>query len=111
MDCKRLTRSFLIVFAGLWLWSGAMAAQPTGGGAANYKLVPNLEAMKDSSPTPEFALPLLLEGAAVSPTTLWQRVHRWWKPAAVDGLEKKVSLNDFRGRLVKIGRASCRETV
>ena len=79
-----------------------MAAQAVGSGAVNYKLVPNLEAMKDSSPTPEFALPLLSEGAAVSPTTLWQRVHRWWKPAAVDGLEKKVSLNDFRDKLVML---------
>jgi hypothetical protein len=52
---------------GFWLWSAqVLAAQEI-----NYKLVPNLQQMKDSSPTPDFTLP---------------------DPAA-----KKVSLKDFRG--------------
>jgi len=44
------------------------------GPAVNYKLVPNLEPMKDTSPTPDFSLP--------------------------DPSGKKVSLRDFRGKLV-----------
>jgi peroxiredoxin len=46
------------------------AAQST----INYKVIPNLEPMKESGPTPEFSLPSL------------------------DG--KKISLKDFRGKLV-----------
>ncbi|OGQ83506.1 MAG: hypothetical protein A3F90_03175 [Deltaproteobacteria bacterium RIFCSPLOWO2_12_FULL_60_19] len=102
MNGNILTRSFLLVFAGLWLWGGAIAPQPGASGAVNYKLVPNLEAMKDSSPTPEFALPLLSEGRAAPKSSLWQRVRRWWKPASVDGAEKKVALTDFRGKLVML---------
>ena len=79
-----------------------MAAQAVGSGAVNYKLVPNLEAMKDFSPTPEFALPLLAEGGAAPRSSLWQRVRRWWEPAAIDGAGKKVSLTDFRGKLVML---------
>ena len=46
---------FLLLFA-LWLWSGMGLAQPTRS-QINYKLVPNLEPMKDQSPTPDFSLP------------------------------------------------------
>ena len=102
MKRKILIGSLLLVLAGLWFWSGALAAQPARSGAVNYKLVPNLEAMKDSSPTPEFALPLLSEGGAASKSSLWQRVRRWWRPTAVDGGGKKVSFNDFRGKLVML---------
>ncbi len=58
------------------------------GEAINYKLVPNLEEMKDRSPAPEFTLPNLAG--------------------------KKVALNDFRGKLVLLNfwatwGAPCRE--
>ena len=39
----------------LWLWSGMCLGQPTRS-QINYKLVPNLEPMKDQSPTPDFTL-------------------------------------------------------
>jgi len=56
----------------LWRWSGhGSAAQ-----AINYKLVPNLQQMNDSSPTPDFTLP--------------------------DAAGKKLSLKDFRGKLVML---------
>ena len=58
----------------LWLWSGMGLAQPSRSQGVNYKLVPSLEPMKDSSPTPDFTLP---------------------NPAG-----KKLSLKDFRGKLV-----------
>jgi peroxiredoxin len=67
---------------GRWLWlllitSAILLTDSTYGWAQskiNYKVVPNLEAMKDQAPTPDFTLP---------------------NP---DG--KKVSLKDFRGNLV-----------
>lgn len=49
-------------------------AQSPRAQAINYKLVPNLQPMTDGGPTPEFTLPT---------------------PAG-----KKISLNDFRGKLV-----------
>ncbi len=64
---------FFFLFLSLWLWSGMGLAQPTRS-QINYKLVPNLESMKDQSPTPDFTLP---------------------SPAG-----KKLSLKDFRGKLV-----------
>ncbi len=56
------------------LWSGTGSAQPAGNQGINYKLVPNLEPMKDKSPTPDFTLP---------------------NPSG-----KKTSLKDFRGKVV-----------
>ena len=68
-DFKR--RFFLLLFA-FWSWSvQVLAAQEI-----NYKLVPNLQQMKDSAPTPDFTLP--------------------------DPGGKKVSLKDFRGKLVML---------
>ena len=65
-------RCFYFLLFGLWLWSGyGSAAQ-----AINYKLVPNLQQMNDSSPTPDFTLP--------------------------DAAGKKLSLKDFRGKLVML---------
>jgi thiol-disulfide isomerase/thioredoxin len=63
--------SFLLFFA-FWFWS----VQVLGAQEINYKLVPNLQQMKDSAPTPDFTLP--------------------------DLAEKKVSLKDFRGKLVML---------
>ena len=63
----------LLLITSAILWPGpssAWAAQSK----INYKVIPNLEAMKDQAPTPEFTLP---------------------NP---DG--KKISLKDFRGKLV-----------
>ncbi len=53
---------------------GQGRALAAGGQGINYKLVPNLEPMKDKSPTPDFALP--------------------------DVAGKKISLKDFRGKIV-----------
>jgi peroxiredoxin len=61
----------------LLITSAILSTSPCSGWAQtkiNYKVIPNLEAMKDQAPTPEFTLP---------------------NP---DG--KKVSLKDFRGKLV-----------
>ena len=57
----------------LWLWSGMGVAQPTRS-QINYKLVPNLEPMKDQSPTPDFTLS--------------------------DPAGKQLSLKGFRGKIV-----------
>ncbi|MGH7774913.1 MAG: peroxiredoxin family protein [Candidatus Binatia bacterium] len=72
----------------VWLLSAQGLAQPTRSQRINYKLVPNLEPMKDSSPTPDFTL------------------------ANPSG--KKLSLKDFRGKLVFLNFwaswcAPCRE--
>ncbi len=56
------------------IWSGAGWVQATGNQSVNYKLVPNLEPMKDNSLTPDFAL--------------------------VNPAGKKISLKDFRGKVV-----------
>ncbi|HEY2986335.1 MAG TPA: TlpA disulfide reductase family protein [Candidatus Binatia bacterium] len=73
MQSVRFTRC-LILFLLLLLWPGPSWGQSGRGPAVNYKLVPNLEPMKDSSPTPDFSLP--------------------------DPAGKKVSLKNFRGKLV-----------
>ena len=64
---------FLLLFA-LWFGSGESWGQSGRAPGLNYKLVPNLEPLKDSSPTPDFFLP--------------------------DPSGKKTSLKDFRGKLV-----------
>ena len=76
---------FLLTF---WFWSALGWVEPTRGEAINYKLVPNLEPMKDQAPTPDFTLP--------------------------DPAGKKVSLKDFRGKLIMLNFwatwcAPCRE--
>lgn len=63
---------FALLF--FWLWGVEGSIQPAGAQAINYKLVPNLEPLKDKSPTPEFVLP--------------------------DPTGKMLSLKDFRGKLV-----------
>jgi peroxiredoxin len=63
---------FALLF--LWLWGVDGWIQPAGAQGVNYKLVPNLEPLKDKSPTPDFVLP--------------------------DPTGKKLSLKDFRGKLV-----------
>ena len=65
-------RPFSLLHFAFWFWSvQVLAAQEI-----NYKLVPNLQQMKDRSPTPDFTLP--------------------------DPGGKKVSLKDFRGKLVML---------
>lgn len=65
-------RLFSLLLSAFWSWSvQILAAQEI-----NYKLVPNLQRMKDNSPNPDFTLP--------------------------DSAGKKVSLKDFRGKLVML---------
>lgn len=68
---KRLVSLLLV---SLWLWNGEVLAEPARIQVVNYKLVPNLEPMKDQAPTPDFTL------------------H------TPEG--KKLSLKDFRGKIV-----------
>jgi len=89
------TPSFLLLFLAFSLWSGQAWSQP--GGEINYRVVPNLEPMKDSSPTPDFTLPLLTEEKVPSGTS-W--LSRWWRSAPAGSSAEKVSLKDFRGKLV-----------
>ena len=65
-------RLFSLLLVGFWFWSvqGLVAQE------INYKLVPNLQQMKDSSPTPDFTLP--------------------------DPTGKKLSLKDFSGKIVML---------
>jgi thiol-disulfide isomerase/thioredoxin len=65
-------RLFSLLLFAFWFWS----VQVLGAQEINYKLVPNLQQMNDSSPTPDFTLP--------------------------DPAGKKVSLKDFRGKLVML---------
>jgi len=63
-------RLFFVALFECWVWSfQTLAAQEI-----NYKLVPNLRPIYDSSPTKDFTLP--------------------------DATENKLSLRDFRGKLV-----------
>jgi peroxiredoxin len=57
-----------------WALSSLVSAPLWGQSKINYKVIPNLEAIKDSSPTPDFTL------------------------ATPEG--KKISLRDFRGKVV-----------
>lgn len=67
---KKFSLTLTLVIA---IWNGVVWAQ-SAKGRVNYKLVPNLEPMRDNSPTPDFAL--------------------------LDPTGKKISLKDFRGKLV-----------
>jgi thiol-disulfide isomerase/thioredoxin len=64
----------LLLAVFLVLPGGLSAAQPAA--KLNYKVVPNLEPMKDNSPTPDFTL--------------------------VDPAGKKTALKEFRGKLVML---------
>ncbi|MGH7831831.1 MAG: peroxiredoxin family protein, partial [Candidatus Binatia bacterium] len=66
--------SVCLFFLSVWLWSGPGSAQESRSQSVNYKLVPNLQEMKERAPTPAFTLP--------------------------DLQGKKISLKDFRGKLV-----------
>lgn len=65
--------AIFVLLAAPFFWHDQAWAQRARG-QINYQLVPNLQPMKDRSPTPDFTLP--------------------------DPAGKKVSLKDFRGKLV-----------
>jgi peroxiredoxin len=68
-------RAYLFLMLVAFLpWFAPVWAQNSGKQDVNYKLVPGLQEMKDRSPTPDFTLP--------------------------DPQGKKVSLKDFRGKIV-----------
>jgi peroxiredoxin len=71
LNCGFNSLFWLLVFA-IWLLKG----QGSVAQEINYKLVPNLQQMKDRSPTPDFTLS--------------------------DPVGKKISLKDFRGKLVML---------
>ena len=74
MTSHGFKRSVSLLFVSLWLWNGEVLAETARSQGVNYKLVPNLEPLKDQSPTPDFTLPTP-EG-------------------------KKLSLKSFRGKTV-----------
>ena len=74
MTSHGFKRSVSLFFVSLWLWNGEVLAETARIQGVNYKLVRNLEPLKDRSPTPDFTLPTP-EG-------------------------KKLSLKSFRGKTV-----------
>jgi len=74
MLCFSLKKSFLALALVFGLGSEVSWAQAAKSQGINYKLVPNLQPMKDNAPTPDFTLP--------------------------DPEGKKISLKDFKGKLV-----------
>jgi peroxiredoxin len=73
---KSCTTTLLSRFWAAFFWIVLLTAvmPPSGQSQVNYKVIPNLEGMKEKTPTPDFTLP---------------------NP---DG--KKVSLKDFRGKVI-----------
>jgi len=99
MKKKRSIRVILsLLVLNIWLGSGQVRAQLAEGQRVNYKLVPNLEPMKEKEPTPDFTLPRLSEENSSSNTSLWRRLWSW--STSPRSLENPVSLKDFRGKLV-----------
>ncbi len=74
MISQRFIGLFFLLLLALWLGNGESWGQSGRAPGLNYKVVPNLEPTKDSSPTPDFTL------------------------ADLSG--KKGALKDFRGKLV-----------
>ena len=72
MIMRAFNRLCSLLLFAFWFWS----VQGLAAQEINYKRVPNLQQMKDSAPTPDFTLP--------------------------DPAGKKVSLKDFRGKLVML---------
>lgn len=72
--CRATVRLFqaLVLLLGLAFFPGGTSAWAQS--QINYKVIPNLEAMKDNTPTPDFTL------------------------STIEG--KKLSLSDFRGKIV-----------
>ena len=99
MKKKRSIRAILSLLV-LTLCPGSveLSIQAAEGQRVNYKLVPNLEPMKEKEPTPDFTLPALSEANSSSTPSLWERL--WSGPAGSRSPEKPVSLKDFRGKLV-----------
>jgi thiol-disulfide isomerase/thioredoxin len=71
---RSLIRVAFLLIGALLLGGAPASAQPSWAAAVNFKLVPNLEPFKEVAPTPDFSLPT--------------------------AAKKKISLKDFRGRLV-----------
>ena len=94
-------RCFLLLLLTCWLGDSEVWAQSGRGQGVNYKLVPNLEAMKDNSPTPDFTLPILLEeGQASAKLSPWRWLRERLASSASNASAKKISLSDLRGKLV-----------
>jgi thiol-disulfide isomerase/thioredoxin len=74
MISQRFIGLFFLLLLALWFGNGESWGQSGRAPGLNYKVVPNLEPTKDSSPTPDFSLP--------------------------DPSGKKGALKDFRGKLV-----------
>lgn len=88
---------FFVVF-NIWLGSGQIRAQPMESQRLNYRLVPNLEPIKEKDLAPDFSLPDL---AAENPSPKVPFWRRWWSGSGSPSPSaKQLALKDFRGKLV-----------
>ena len=74
IHCRPFYLYVFFIVAALLRWTIPLEAQTTGSTTVNYKVIPNLEEVKDHPAAPDFTL--------------------------VNPENKKVSLKDFRGKLV-----------
>jgi thiol-disulfide isomerase/thioredoxin len=100
MNRSRFKIGFLIVSLCVCLPAGSSWAQSSLTQGINYNVVRNLEPMKDRPQTPDFTLPILVAEQVPPNASFWQKLSRWWRNGSGSPSGEKVSLKDFRGKIV-----------